>query len=284
VFLVIAIIFGIICAVIAHYKGRSVIAWFFLGFLFGVFGFIAIMVVSNLKAARQKEDHIEMQQRRLREQLRQERLKTEQLRKYTQVRLDAHDKELNIDTRHIGPLLEQANIRSTLDNGQELSEEPVPVEDERKSGRMKAQCPHCQARFRVPDEYDRRKAECPKCNKPFVIARFVESTPVQECTSCGREIAKLEQACIFEGRVVCKQCDETLRKGSNEANTKTQGWYYQQQDTTVGPLSLEMVKRLAQQGKINSSTSVWHESLDNWTLAGKVGELGYGDWPWLTAK
>lgn len=272
--LVILAIFGIICAVIASYKGRSVVAWFFIGFLIGVFGLIVLLVISNLKTAKAKEEHVEMEQRRLREQLRQERLKTEQFRKFTQVRLDTHDRELDIDTRHIGPLLQQANVQPVLDKGQEFSEEVVRIEQETKRKRMKTQCPHCQARFKVPDENKGKKAKCPKCNKPFVIARFVESTVVEGCTSCGRKIGKLEQTCVFDGRVVCKQCDETLRKGSNEADTKRAGWFYQERDNAVGPFSLETLKRLIQDGKIESSTCVWHESLDEWVPADKVGELG----------
>ncbi len=282
--LVILAIFGIICAVIAHNKGRSAIGWFFIGFFFHILALILVLVVSNLKEAKEKEAHVEMEQRRLREQLRQERLKTEQLRKYTQVRLDAHDQELDIDTRHVGPLLEQANIQAILDNGQGLSEQAARIEPEKKSTSMKTQCPHCQARFKVPEEHKGKKAKCSKCSKPFVIAPFVDSMAVQECTSCGRKIEGLEQVRVVDGRIICKHCDGTLQKGPKQAETISDGWYYQERDTTVGPFSIEMVKRLAKEGKINSSTPIWHESLDKWTAAGKVGELGYGDWPWIAAE
>jgi predicted Zn finger-like uncharacterized protein len=272
-FWMIAIILGIICAVLASYKGRSVVGWFFIGFLFGIFGLIVLLVISNLKEAKTKEEHVEMEQRRLREQLRQERLKTEQFRKYTQVRLDTHDRELDIDTRHIGPLLQQANIQPAIDNGQEFSEEAVRIEPEIQNRRIKIQCPHCQARFKVPHEHKGKKTKCPKCTQPFVIARFVESTAVEGCTSCGRKIGKAEQAYVSDGRVVCKQCDETLRQGSIEADTKSAGWFYQKQDNAVGPFSLEKLKGLIQNGKIESSTCVWHESLDEWIPANEVGEL-----------
>jgi len=195
-YLLIAIIFGIICALIAQSKGRSAIGWFFIGFLTGIIGLILALVVSNLKEAEQKQAHMEMEQRRLREQLRQERLKSEQFRKYTQVRLDVHDDKLKIDTRHVGPLLEQANLGPILENGQGYSEEAAYI----------------------------------------------------------------------------------------EADTKRTGWYYQERDTAVGPLDIETVKELAEEGKINSSTYVWHESLDKWTPAGEVGESGYGEWPWLKRK
>ncbi|MHC4644791.1 MAG: DUF4339 domain-containing protein [Planctomycetota bacterium] len=185
-YLLIAIIFGVICALIAHHKGRNPIGWFFIGFFTGIIGIIISLVVPNLKEAEQKHAHVQMEQRRLREQLRQERLKNEQFRKYTQVRLDTHDEALKIDTRHIGPLLEEANVRPILENGQELSEEAVYVEADARRG----------------------------------------------------------------------------------------GWYYQEGDAAVGPFALEKLKQLVKEGKIGSLTYVWHESLDEWTAASRVSELG----------
>ena len=125
--LIIGVICGIICALAARSKGRSEIGWFFVGFFFGIFGLIAVLVVSNLKEVEEKFAHSEMEQRRLREQLRQEQLKTEQFRKYAQVRLDAHDRELDIDTRHIGPLFEQADVQPILPDAQQSAEEILHV-------------------------------------------------------------------------------------------------------------------------------------------------------------
>ncbi len=103
------IIAGIICALIANHKGRNVIGWFFIGFFLSIIGIVIALVVSNLKEEKAKEEHMEIEQRRLREQLHQERIKTEKLRQYTQMRLDIHDRELQIDTRNIGPLLDSKN-------------------------------------------------------------------------------------------------------------------------------------------------------------------------------
>ncbi len=110
---IILLIFGIICAAIANSKGRSVIAWFFIGFFFHILGLIIVLVVANLKDARQKEMEMEHEQRRLREQLRQERIKNDQFRKHTQVRLDTHDNALGLETRNIQPLLDKHD--NTLD-------------------------------------------------------------------------------------------------------------------------------------------------------------------------
>lgn len=38
-------------ALIAGNKGRSSFAWFFIGLLFGIFGFLAVLIVSDLRAA-----------------------------------------------------------------------------------------------------------------------------------------------------------------------------------------------------------------------------------------
>jgi predicted Zn finger-like uncharacterized protein len=282
--LLILIILGVLCAAVAHSKGRNVIGWFFIGFFLGLIGLILVLVVSNLKEAKEKEAHLEMEQRRLREQLRQERLKTEQFHKYARVRLDTHDQELNIDTRHVGPLLAQANIQPILDNSQGLSEQVAGVEPEEKSTKMKTQCPHCQARFKLAEEHKGKKAKCSKCGKGFVVAPFVDSMAVQECTRCGRKVEGLEYVRVVDGRVICKHCEQTAQKGSQQTGRTGGSWYYQEGDTMAGPFSIETVRRLAKEGKINSSTLVWHESLDKWTAAGKVGELGNGDWPWIAAE
>ena len=128
-FLIVGVIAGIICALVANYKGRSVIGWFFLGFFFGIFALIASLIVSNLKEAREKEAYMEMEQRRLREQLHQERIKTDKLRQYTQMRLDIHDRELQIDTRNVEHLLKAGNEQEILGNKPEPPTQETPRDD-----------------------------------------------------------------------------------------------------------------------------------------------------------
>ncbi|MCG8700764.1 MAG: hypothetical protein MI922_22110, partial [Bacteroidales bacterium] len=99
--LVIAVICAILCAVVASNKGRSAVGWFFLGFFFGIFGLIASLIASDIGAREEKEKALEGEQRRLREQLHQERIKNEQLRLHTQHRLDRHDDLLQVDTRNV---------------------------------------------------------------------------------------------------------------------------------------------------------------------------------------
>ena len=39
------------------------------------------------------------------------------------------------------------------------------------------------------------------------------SFDIEICSNCGRDIARSEQAYVFEGKIVCAECDNTLRSG-----------------------------------------------------------------------
>lgn len=101
--LLVGLVFGGIVAAIAHSKGRNVVGWFFLGFIAGCIALIIILCLSNLKEEQARWSANEIEQRRLREQLRQEQLKNEALRQHTVARLDLHDEKLGIDTRGAAP-------------------------------------------------------------------------------------------------------------------------------------------------------------------------------------
>ncbi|MBN2271506.1 MAG: zinc-ribbon domain-containing protein [Sedimentisphaerales bacterium] len=77
---------------------------------------------------------------------------------------------------------------------------------------MRTQCSHCQSMFKVPEEHKGNKVKCPKCGQLFVIRPFVEKAPLEVCSSCGRNIGKLDHPCVFEGEVVCTECDEKFRE------------------------------------------------------------------------
>ncbi len=99
-----SIVFGGACAAIANSKGRSAVGWFFAGFLLTCIGLIIILCLSDEKAAARQREKASGERRRLREQLRQERMKTEAYRRHTAARLDAHDTTLGVDTRALGGL------------------------------------------------------------------------------------------------------------------------------------------------------------------------------------
>src|ERR1700710_931726 len=100
-------VFGGVCAAVASSKGRHVWGWVFLGFFvafigFGFLGIVPLMVIcciENLSDRNQYRYHQEVENRRLREMLRQERLKHETFRDDAQRRLDAHDMQLGVDTK-----------------------------------------------------------------------------------------------------------------------------------------------------------------------------------------
>lgn len=110
------LVFGVISALIAANKGRSAVGWFCLGLLIPLPAIIIISCLSNLKEEAARFDTINSSNRRLKEQLKQERMKNEQFRREAGRRLNYHDKQLGVDTRGLGgpdelppPLLESAS-------------------------------------------------------------------------------------------------------------------------------------------------------------------------------
>jgi len=39
------------------------------------------------------------------------------------------------------------------------------------------------------------------------------SFDIEICSNCGREMPRSEQAYVLEGKIVCAECDNTLRSG-----------------------------------------------------------------------
>ncbi len=103
--IVILVILGVLAAVIASNKGRTPIGWFFGGFFLGIIGVVIVAVLPNLKEQRERQRRQERENRRLREQLRQERIKSESFRQHTTARLDMHDNHLGLDSRQGAPSL-----------------------------------------------------------------------------------------------------------------------------------------------------------------------------------
>lgn len=106
VFLFIRLILAFVASAIASSKGRSRAGWFFGGLLFDIWAIILVAVLPNLKDERRRKAQDDMEHRRLREQLRQERIKNEALRQHVAARLDTHDNLLGVDTRAETPLLD----------------------------------------------------------------------------------------------------------------------------------------------------------------------------------
>ena len=103
--IIILLVCGGVAAAIANQKGRSAIGWFFGGFFLGLVGIVIVAVLPNLKEEREKHEAHYRERRRLREQLRQEKMKNEAFRQHAASRLDSHDNALGIDTRGSGAAL-----------------------------------------------------------------------------------------------------------------------------------------------------------------------------------
>ncbi|MBI9017021.1 MAG: hypothetical protein JEZ07_07165 [Phycisphaerae bacterium] len=143
-FWIIATIIGLICAIIARSKGRSVIGWFLIGFFLGLIGLIIMLVVSNKKDEKQKHEQLQNEQRRLHEQLRQERLKNEQFRKHAQSRLDAHDNVLELDTRQTSTGMDNEVLQLLDDRHRqpEIEQEPLQHESDEDDDRLASNDPY----------------------------------------------------------------------------------------------------------------------------------------------
>lgn len=91
-------VFGIVCAVVAPSRGRSALAWFFIGVATQCLGIVLIFVLPNLKEEQEKQRRRDEETRRLREQLKKERQVADQRHDVVHGRLGAHDLALGLDT------------------------------------------------------------------------------------------------------------------------------------------------------------------------------------------
>lgn len=97
--IIIGIICGAVCAILAHHKGRNWVGWLFFGFFFGIIPLIILLVIADLREDQQRRAQLSTEQHRLREQVRQERVRHEAFQQHVAQRLDRHDTALGLDTR-----------------------------------------------------------------------------------------------------------------------------------------------------------------------------------------
>lgn len=98
--------FGGACAAIASSRGRNPVAWFFLGFVFNCFALILLLVLPDMQEIEDRHTTAEQKNRRLHEELTQERQRNQAFRGHVKARLDVHDAALQIDTREQTPVTE----------------------------------------------------------------------------------------------------------------------------------------------------------------------------------
>lgn len=92
------VVCGGICAAIAAGRGRSAVAWFFIGFFLHCIGLVLVLVLPDLKLQEEQSRRQSLENRRLREQLAKERQVADQRHHHVERRLGAHDQALGVDT------------------------------------------------------------------------------------------------------------------------------------------------------------------------------------------
>ena len=115
----------------------------------------------------------------------------------------------------------------------ENTEEPSAVSETSAGHRktrgniMDVRCPKCRTGYRVKESKIHEKgtyARCPKCRTRFLVKKNPEKKvyPTQKpdeqqtwekiCDHCKRRIGTPETAYLRDSRVICRECDENLRK------------------------------------------------------------------------
>lgn len=103
-------VFGLVCALLAPRRGRSPVAWFFIGVATQCIGIVLLLCLPNLKLEEERQRQRADETRRLREQLKKERQIADERHEAHRQRLGAHDRALGLDTGSAEParLLERA--------------------------------------------------------------------------------------------------------------------------------------------------------------------------------
>ena len=83
---------------IAAAKGRSPVAWFFIGCFLHLLALILVLVLSNLKVIEERHERLALDNRRLRERVRLDRQTADQRHADATTRLTVHDRALGLDT------------------------------------------------------------------------------------------------------------------------------------------------------------------------------------------
>lgn len=92
------IIFGIICAIVADSRGRSPLGWAIIGYFLPCLGLFILLVIPDLQVMERRDQQLNQENRRLREQIRRDRALADSRHSETLRRIDLHDEYLQVDT------------------------------------------------------------------------------------------------------------------------------------------------------------------------------------------
>ena len=96
--LIVMAVFGTVCALIAHSRGRTPVGWFFVGLIAPCLGLILVLVLPDLKVEAERHSRLEQQNRRLRERISKDRQVADRRHLEAARRLTVHDRALGVDT------------------------------------------------------------------------------------------------------------------------------------------------------------------------------------------
>jgi hypothetical protein len=255
--LIIGIVCGAICAAIASNKGRNAVGWFFGGFFLGflslLLGIVMIVIVAclpNLIEQRRRDRHVDNENRRLREQLMQEQMKSEAFRRHAAARLDSHDNQLGVDTRSVvsalpapdgmfgTPQLEDLSGGQPAFPQQAHQQEAYPQQGYPQQGYPQQGYPQ---QARPAQDF------------------FAPQTPAPQQASGRVEVVHPRDAQAAQAT--------TPRVGP------TREWHYEYQGSTRGPVNDRQLVELAREGQIIGTTLIWTEQLGDWKPAQQVKAL-----------
>lgn len=98
---------------------------------------------------------------------------------------------------------------SSREKAEELLTNPPPTEDQ----------PSSEKETSVSGLTEQRQAQAPS-SSGMQQAKSADSEDKEICTNCGRQMPRSEQACVFKGQIVCKECDQSLRKVSKRSDSE----------------------------------------------------------------
>ena len=232
--LIIMVIFGIITAAVASSKGRTPVGWFFCGFFISWIGLIIICCMSNIKEQQAYRDRQSRENRRLRESLRQERLKGESFRQHTATRLDAHDNQLGVDTRSVAALPGQMQQPAMLEAA------PSPLDQLGATAE-----PGAYDTSTTNDQYS-------GFNSPQ--------------TSAGADSSARSAPLPVPGMTAATPTP-------NPAGGTARQWHYELNGQVTGPIGENQLVAMLKANQLDGSTLLWTEDLGDWKAANQIRAL-----------
>lgn len=242
--LVFMVVAGAIAAAVASSKGRSAAGWFFGGFFLGLIGIIIVACLSNLNEKRRREEYVDRENRRLREQLMQEQIKNEAFRRHAAARLDQHDVQIGVDTRSIVPALGAAETQPMLPNYS--ADAPLVGADTPAAPTADDGNPW---RAVVVNDNGHDNGAANNWSTPF-------TPPLNGAPPANG--APLPPPTPVNGAAAAKPA---------------RMWHYESAGETRGPIDDRQLVALAKTGEVTAETLVWTEQLGEWKAAGQIKPL-----------